>query len=237
MQCRQGVEVFLVFFDIDGTLLDHDYAEHAGVSEFYRIYSHVFEMQESDFVQVWMELSNESFERYLAKEITFQEQRRVRMKRLFAYAGRALSDDEADKVFELYLHSYRDNWRGFSDVLPCLNSMQNITLGIISNGEYDQQVEKLKRINVRGYFAYVVTSSSVRASKPDPQIFIEACRQAGRKPEECFYVGDKLDTDAHGSNRVGMKGIWLDRTGRTHGSESGISVINCLGQVVSRQVV
>jgi len=222
----------LVFFDIDGTLLDHDYAEHAGVSDFYRMHSHVFEMQEADFRQVWIDLSNESFERYLAKGITFQEQRRVRMKRLFAYAGRDLSDDEADKAFELYLHSYRDNWRRFSDVLPCLNSMQDITLGIISNGDYEQQVEKLVQINVRACFAYVVTSSNARASKPDPQIFIEACRQTGRKPEECFYVGDRLDTDAYGSNRVGMKGIWLDRTGKTHGCESSISVINSLGQLL-----
>lgn len=62
------------------------------------------------------------------------------------------------------------------------------------------------------YFDCVITSSEVSAAKPDQTIFMEACRHTNSPIENCYYVGDRLDTDALGSKMAGMRGIWLNRT-------------------------
>lgn len=65
--------------------------------------------------------------------------------------------------------------------------------------------------------------------KPDPRIFLEAARRAGRAPEECVYVGDRLETDALAAGRAGMTGVWLDRAGRERAPE-GVAAIRGLGE-------
>ena len=61
--------------------------------------------------------------------------------------------------------------------------------------------------------------------KPDARIFLEAARQAGCAPGECLYVGDRLETDALGSARAGMTGVWLNRNGRSGNAPDGVVVI------------
>jgi len=39
-------------------------------------------------------------------------------------------------------------------------------------------------------FEKIITSESVSHSKPDPEIFIEACKMVGYKPEECLVIED-----------------------------------------------
>jgi FMN phosphatase YigB (HAD superfamily) len=51
-------------------------------------------------------------------------------------------------------------------------------------------------------------------AKPDPRIFMDACRAAGRKPWECWHVGDDLKADYWGSAAAGLKGVWLNRGNR-----------------------
>ena len=49
--------------------------------------------------------------------------------------------------------------------------------------------------------------------KPDPRVFVEACRRLGTAPERTAYVGDELDVDAVAARAAGLLGIWVDRPG------------------------
>jgi putative hydrolase of the HAD superfamily len=66
-------------------------------------------------------------------------------------------------------------------------------------------------MGVNKYFNFIITSSEVGIAKPDKSIFIEASKRANSLIENCYYVGDRLDTDALGSKMSGMIGIWLNR--------------------------
>ncbi|MGQ0518267.1 HAD-IA family hydrolase, partial [Bacillus sp. D-CC] len=84
------------------------------------------------------------------------------------------------------------------------------SLGIISNGEYEQQIEKLTALNILQYFKYIFTSSEIGVSKPNTEMFHRAVLQLNLEMKDCYYIGDRLETDAISSTVSGMQGIWLN---------------------------
>ena len=131
---------------------------------------------------------------------------------MFKLAGIALPDEEADLAFQEYLREYERNWRLFYDVMPCLESLKKEhTLGIISNGDLEQQLYKLERMHIRDYFDIVVAAGDIGVSKPDRRIFEIACEKSGVSPDQAYYIGDDFKTDIIACQDAGMKGIWLNR--------------------------
>ncbi|WP_445486617.1 HAD family hydrolase [Niallia sp. 03133] len=200
----------MIFFDLDGTLVDHELAERLGAQEFYDKYKEDLLIEDNEFPRLWISLSHAYYERFLAGELSFQEQRRMRIKLLF---GESVTDQKADQLFMEYLHFYKENWTAFPDAAPCLQQLKKLgyKLGVISNGDYQQQVEKLDYTGLHSYFDQVNTSSELGISKPNKDIFIKACKQANARTEECIYIGDNLEIDALASNNAGMNGVWLNR--------------------------
>ncbi|WP_258535659.1 HAD family hydrolase [Bacillus sp. 03113] len=127
--------------------------------------------------------------------------------------GENLRDEDADTLFNVYLEYYKKNWLPFEDVIPCLTWLRNegYRLSIISNGQDQQQIDKLEKIGVLSYFSHVFTSNKLGVAKPDSRIFRRACERAQCSVEESYYIGDHLETDVIGSNDAGMKGIWINR--------------------------
>ena len=89
-----------VLFDLDDTLLDYSAARDAGIRTW---------MQEldaarhaTDAVRRWRELEEHHFRRYSQGEVTFQEQRRARMRAFRVDLGEA-PDDVLDRAFVEYI--------------------------------------------------------------------------------------------------------------------------------------
>jgi FMN phosphatase YigB (HAD superfamily) len=77
----------LIFFDIDRTLFDQDTAEQKGAIYFLNEHKDILPYSEDQFVKLWNKLLLKHYERYLAKELTYLEQRRERIKELFSYVN------------------------------------------------------------------------------------------------------------------------------------------------------
>ena len=122
-----------------------------------------------------------------------------------------IDDAEADRRYEVFLAGYEQAWRLFPDVLPVLGMLAGRPLGIITNGDPGQQRSKLERMGIAPRFAVVVISGETGVAKPEPGIFTEACRRAGTAPGLCWYVGDRLETDAVAATAAGMHGVWINR--------------------------
>jgi putative hydrolase of the HAD superfamily len=219
----------MLFFDIDETIIDHVRAQKLGAAAFLREHRELFPFEENDFVTLWHESAQKYFDLYVRGGLSYEEQRRQRMKNIFKYIGIELSDRQADEKFAWFLHHYEGNWAVFSDVFGCLERWQGkYPLGIISNGNYERQVKKLEKTGVLHYFSVVVTSSQIGTAKPDPRIFIEASRKINKQTNDCFYIGDQLQTDAIGSFQAGMRGIWLNRNQKVEEIPHGIHMIHSL---------
>ena len=94
-----------------------------------------------------------------------------------------------------------------------------------------QQSQKLDYLQIRDRFSTIVISEAIGVSKPDPRIFLEACRLAQKQPEDCVYVGDRLDTDAQASCSVGMRGVWINRLGAGDSIPADVDVIGTLADL------
>lgn len=93
---------------------------------------------------------------------------------------------------------------GTQGVLETLS--QKCDLGIIANQSEDI-VGLLQSSGFDRYFKVQTISGAVKMKKPDPRIFQLALQEAGRDPQECIMVGDRLDTDVCPANRLGMKTV------------------------------
>ncbi len=150
--------------------------------------------------------------RYSYAEIDFQEQRRRRLRTIFGKDD--MSSNEADAIFSDYLSHYEASWRVFPDVLSFLESHTDECLAVLSDGAQEQQETKLKNTGIYHYLRFVVTAESTGLSKPDPMMFLSACKLANVEPCDACYIGDNLQKDAIGASQAGLRGIWLNRSNK-----------------------
>ena len=233
LQLEVGGAVDVLFFDIDGTLLDHQWAADEAVGELRAAYEDVLGVLGTEELRsVWERLQEHWFVEYLDRRLSFVEQRRARVRGLWRHAGAAApTDQKCDAAFAIYLAAYENAWRPFPDVSDCLARLGDVRLGVITNGDLDQQQQKLMKLGLRGCFDPVVTSSEVGAYKPDRDIFVAAARLADAPAERCVYVGDRLETDANAAARAGMGAIWLNRTQAEGQPAPGVRTITSLAEL------
>lgn len=169
----------IVFFDIDDTLLDHTAAEAQAAQQWYAHCRHQLPQTGPDFAALWKHGAEQHQAAFLTGAISFTEQRRPRIRAVFPAP---LEDQDADRLLSSYLAYYEQSWRAFPDVLPCLDRLTAYTLGILSNGNTQQQRKKLEVLGIAAH------------------------------PTQCVYVGNQLETDAQAARQAGWIGIWLNRT-------------------------
>lgn len=102
-------------------------------------------------------------------------------------------DNNRKGLFRLF-----SNTRSTLDVIG-----KSFDLGIIANQSADVY-KILADAKIDSMFKARVISSETGLRKPQPEIFHLAMRQAGRMPNECIMVGDRLDTDICPANSIGM---------------------------------
>ena len=201
----------MIFFDIDGTLIDHATASAAASLALYDHFLGAIPFARGEFPETWEDIMNRHFDRFCRGEISVWEQRRRRMRD--AFHDPKLTDAECDSRYRVFIQHYESQTQAFDDVVPCLKRLAGNRLGIISNGIRGQQIGKLQRAGILQYFEVMIFSEDVGLGKPDPKIFVEACRLARQNPLECIHVGDDLKADIGGGLAAGLKPVWLDRNG------------------------
>ena len=204
----------MIFFDIDGTLLDHKGAELEGIKKFYEKYEFDKITDFETFRKAWVNCSNKNFNKYLNKELSFEEQRANRIIDVFSEFGIRIDYAEGLKKFNDYLKVYEESWKAYGDVIPCLESLKGQRLGIISNGDHQQQITKLQKIGVAGYFEDVITAGGVGVAKPNAKIFEIACERNNVRIENCYYIGDDIKSDILPCKEIGMKAILINRNNK-----------------------
>ncbi len=108
----------------------------------------------------------------------------------------------------------QQNWVLEDDAIPTLEILREhgCRLGMISNTSDDKNVQQLlDRWGLRSYFEFIVTSAGCGVRKPDERIFRLALDHFGVRPEAAAMIGDTLEADILGANRIGMYSIWITR--------------------------
>lgn len=203
-----------ILFDLDGTLIDHVTAiESAAGTLFDNVLGHPAIDRRSTFIERWKTLNRDWYQRFFAQQVSFQESARGKLRDAFLPFGVHFTDSNADMTLAEYFDNYIAMCRVFADVGPCLSQLTTYKLGVITNGQEIQQVEKIRRCGLASSLPVVVTAEAAGSAKPDSQVFDEACTRLGVNKDEALYVGDDLEIDAIAAQNAGMTGIWLNRFG------------------------
>ena len=101
----------------------------------------------------------------------------------------------------------------FPDALTCLAGWRarGIQLGLVTNGDASQQRDKIARHALADDYDVMVIEGEFGAGKPDEAVYRHALDTLRARAEETCMVGDHLDFDVAGAQRLGIRGIWVDR--------------------------
>ncbi len=204
-----------VLFDVDGTLVDHVTAARTAVIRWTRTLAGGCELDDAALCEEWLRLEEEHFARYLAGEVTFEEQRHSRVAAYLSFLGRTAPPPDSHARFEDYLRHYERAWTAYPDARPSLDRLiaAGVLTGVLTNGQQAQQQAKLQAVGLARCFTHVVASSTLPKPKPAAQAFTAACQRLGCEPNAVVYVGDDLEVDAVAARAAGLTGVWLDRAG------------------------
>lgn len=100
---------------------------------------------------------------------------------------------------------------GMKDLLLDLHRA-GIPLGLVANTRVATYRNVLRQHGLDGLFAALAISDALGVRKPHPAIFVEALARFGLKPEDyarVAMVGNALDADVLGANRLGLVSIWF----------------------------
>jgi len=110
-------------------------------------------------------------------------------------------------------------------------------IALIANVDSIDARNVLASCGLEDYFDAIVISEEVGIEKPAREIFEAALKELKVKAENTIMVGNRIDTDIAGANRIGMKSVWFkwnNRYKETIGSkeEKPDFVIKSLSEVL-----
>ena len=197
--------------------MDFERAETSGINAVFNLYRDEISMTRQEFLVAWKKWAQVFFDRYSAGELTFDQQRRLRVAKVFELNGFPIKDSqELERRFALYWQTYEKDYTLFDDAREVLTALhgKGMPMGIITNGDSKNQRAKLERAGITGMFDPVIVSSEVGFSKPDERIFLKALRDANCSIDDALYIGDSFEHDIEPARKLGMNCLHLQR-GRT----------------------
>lgn len=137
--------------------------------------------------------------------------------RAFQQVGAFSAFTDFDAFFQILFDHFAtpEPWFVYPEVPQVLQQwqQQNIQLGVISN--FDSRLHPvLAALDLSDYFETVTSSTEVGAAKPDPQVFAAALAKHQVTADGVWHIGDSWQDDYQGAEQAGLRGVWLNRTGK-----------------------
>ncbi|MDX2110686.1 MAG: HAD family hydrolase [Verrucomicrobiota bacterium] len=203
----------VLLLDLDGTLVDDVLAECRGIEAYYSCFKERLpDCDKHEFAGRWTRASARHWARYSIGELTFQEQRRERIREVM---GECLPESIADHLFSVYLKAYEAAWTLYLDAKTFLNRYPTYPKAIVTNGDRTGQRLKVERVGLDALLPFVVTPEDAGGWKPDAAMFLHAAHLFGATPGQCTMLGDDLRKDVIPAMTLGMRAVWINRDGKS----------------------
>ncbi|MFF0366991.1 HAD family hydrolase [Micromonospora sp. NPDC005087] len=127
-----------------------------------------------------------------------------------AQAGVHPSDHAVRAAVASRHRAVRADTRLRADAVPVLAALRQrgLCTGVISDCTHELPAF-LPQLAVAPLLDVRVFSVQVGRCKPDPALYLTACRRLGLAPRDCLYVGDGGSQELTGAERVGMTAVRL----------------------------
>jgi HAD superfamily hydrolase (TIGR01549 family) len=198
-----------LLLDLDDTLIDDRGAMATAVLRFRKSHSLAIHEDDAIVAERWDTIGRSLWRRLALGEVSFAEQRRMRLRETFSIA---LTDDEADSLFSEYLKDYEQCWSLLPGAKEFLAATAHLPRVIVTNGHRPQAHKKISMLGLAQHFKAVVTPDDCGARKPDPRIFQYALQLLGVKAADALMVGDNHESDIAPALALGMQAFHISST-------------------------
>lgn len=204
-----------VLFDLDDTLVDHQFSSHHGLLALTEQYECLRQPSFESLKQAHADCLEIFHEKAIQGLMSLEAARVERFQYLFAHYGSPISKEEAIPITTLFREAYLAAERVIPGALGLLEHLksQNIKIGIVTNSVIVEQVAKLKRCALEHLIDVMVTAEEAGTAKPAPAIFQMALDRLQCQPADVLMVGDNWWADVVGANQLGIRTLWLNRYG------------------------
>ncbi len=172
------------------------------------------------------------------KELTFEDYKKKVDGILRISGARAilteLSDEELEKAgakkqgyfLELLETEGIEVYESTLDLIKELKQ-NNIKVAVISSSKNCLPI--LKKTGIDGLFEVIITGHDIKKGKPDPQVFLSACRKLDLTPQECIVFEDAV-LGVEAAKRGNFSCVGIDRYGNPARLAKADLVINDLSE-------
>ena len=173
------------------------------------------------------------FPRYASGDVAFDAMRAGRLAEVAGAFGLEIPSGAHRAFEEAYAPAFRGAQRLFPDVPGLLAAAegQGLPVALLTNSAHAPTRVKLEALDLVERFDLVVTTDTLGFGKPDPRIYLEACRLLGAEPGRVVCIGDNVEWDVLGAQAAGLRAVWLDRTGR--GTPEPVTSVRGLDEVAA----
>lgn len=173
------------------------------------------------------------FPRYASGTVRFDDMRIRRIQEVARAFGVTTPDDALTHYATAYDPAFRAAQRLFEDVPDLLDAARarGLPVALITNSAAAPTTLKLEALGLLDAFDAVVTTDTLGFGKPDPRMYLEACRRVDTPAPACVCVGDSLAWDVLGARDAGLRAVWLDRLAL--GTDEDVTRVTSLDELTS----
>lgn len=199
----------VIFWDIDGTLLDFEYAEKASLYKLFKKYNlgHL----DDEMVERYSNINHEYWKKLEKGEITKKEVLLNRFLDFFNLYGIDTS------VVEAFNSDYQVSLGEFAEFNPHGKEVVEYFAGEVlqvgvTNGSKIAQNGKLKLSGLDKLLDYVFISEDIGVEKPNVEFFDKVFKEIGTYPKnQMIIIGDSLTSDIQSGNNLGILTCWYNK--------------------------
>lgn len=97
---------------------------------------------------------------------------------------------------------------GVQELIKFLKS-KDIKIGVLTNGIFIDQVNKLIKLNLDSFVDYLVTADMCGCEKPNPKMFKYLLNKMDVSPNQVLMIGNDILADVKGANDLGIKTMFF----------------------------
>jgi HAD superfamily hydrolase (TIGR01509 family) len=196
-----------VLFDLSGTLINESYIHH-GLTHLAAALHQRWELDptvtRTRFMVTFRAISHEYADQpfYLMRDVICRT-----LERLIVSAGHSATWGELIHLEQLLWTAAIPTATPSDGAIETLTRLREagIRTGIVSYADIPVFEALLKLTGLAGTADVEICSEVARSCKPHPEIFQKALRSINVDPSDAVFVGDDIDTDIVGGNRLGMR--------------------------------
>ncbi|HBT38849.1 MAG: HAD superfamily (Subfamily IA) hydrolase, TIGR02254 [Thermotoga sp. 50_1627] len=197
----------MVYFDLDGTLLDFAKAEREAIST---VLAEFGIPLSDDQIRMYVEI-NKKWWRFLSEGKASKDRIVIARFEEFLSWLRHTEISPAE-VSERYLERLSNCGYFLPGAEEFLKKMKalNVRMAALTNGVHSVQERRAKLLKLERFFEFMITSELCGKPKPDPAMFLLAASKSGVPLTQSVYVGDDPVTDYLAAKNAEADFILLD---------------------------